>query len=505
MASAGPVTSDAGVAVGPAPTVGIRSPAFVLTAVAAFMVAIDNLVVATALPAIRRSFDTDIAGLQWIVSAYTLTYAVLQLSCAALGDRIGRRKVFLAGLALFVGASAGAAAAPTIWLLVAARAAQGLGAAMVSPLALTIVAHATPRVRRAAVLAVWGAIGGIGSAIGPVIGGTIVNSAPWQWIFLVNLPVGLVILPLGWLKIKESRGPHDRLDVLGVALSSAALVGLLYALINGNDLGWTHPAVAGGGVAAAVLLGAFVVAQRRAAHPMLPLELLRRSGFATSVTLYLLMTFGLFGTMFLATQYCQNGLGYSPLQAGLAIAPAATLPVLVAPFTGLISRRFGAGPVLATGLALQAAGLGWLGLVITPRVSYLRLLPSLLVLGVAAGLFFGQISRVILESVPTGYEGIAAGVGTTFRQLGTVLGIAVLGAAFAAYGGYQDAVTFTHGFSVALWVGASSSALATLLALTLPRERPTSGTPSSTSEPPRSGPLRGADRGTTFHSLRRRD
>jgi EmrB/QacA subfamily drug resistance transporter len=463
--------SDAVMEAGHDAPAGIWSPAFVFTAVAVFMVAVDNLVVVTALPAIRRSFETDIEGLQWIVSAYTLTYAVFQLSGAALGDRLGRRTVFLAGLALFVVASAGAALAPTIWLLVAARGAQGLGAAMVSPLALTIIAHATPRARRAAVLAAWSGISGIGSAIGPVVGGTIVNSAPWQWIFLVNLPVGLVVLPLAWLKIKDSRGPRGRLDAPGVALSSAALLALLYALINGNDLGWTHQAVVGGFAVGAVLLSMFVVVERRTVHAMLPLYLLRRAGFATSITLYPLMTFGLLGTMFLATQYFQNGLGYSPLQAGLAIAPAATLPVLVAPFTGLISRRFGAGPVLAAGLALQAAGLGWLGLAIAPQVSYVRMLPSLLVLGVAAGLFFGQISRVILESVPTEYEGIAAGVGTTFRQLGTTLGIAVLGAAFAAYGGYQDAVTFTRGFRVALWVGASATTLATLLALTLPREQ----------------------------------
>jgi len=447
----------------------LLSPAFLLTAVAAFMVAIDNLVVVTALPEIRRTFGTGIEGLQWIVSAYTLTYAVCQLSSAALGDRFGRRRVFLAGLALFVAASAGAALAPTVWLLVAARAVQGLGASMVSPLALAIVAHATPRARHAAVLGVWSGISGIGSAVGPVVGGAIVTSAPWQWIFLVNLPIGLAVLPVAWMKLQESRGPHDRLDLRGVALSSVGLLAVVYALINGDDLGWTHPAVLGGFVACAVLLPAFVVAQSRTTEPMLPPALLRRGGFAVSVSLYALMTFGLFGAMFLATQYFQNVLGYSPLRAGLALAPAAVLPVLIAPFTGVMSRRIGGGAVLALGLALQAAGLAGLSLVVAPDVSYLRMLPGMLLLGVAASLFFGQISRVILGSVPDRYEGIASGTGTTFRQLGTTLGVAVLGATFAAAGGYRSAATFSHGFRVALWAGAGVAGLAALLALTLRR------------------------------------
>ena len=297
----------------------------------------------------------------------------------------------------------------------------------------------------------------------------IVTYAPWQWIFLVNLPIGLVVLPIVWTKIEESRGPHDRLDLRGVALSSVGLLAVVYALINGNDLGWTHPAVVGGFVACAVLLPAFMVAQSRTPDPMLPPALLRRGGFAVSISLYLLMTFGLFGTMFLATQYFQNALGYSPLRAGLAIAPAAVLPVLIAPFTGTISRRIGGGAVLALGMALQAAGLAGLSLTVAPHISYPRMLPSLLLLGVAASLFFGQISRVILDSVPTRYEGIASGTGTTFRQLGTTLGVAVLGATFAAAGGYRNAATFSHGFRVALRVGAGAAVLAAMLALILRR------------------------------------
>lgn len=442
---------------------------FLLSAVAAFMVAVDNLVVVTALPSIRHTFGTGIEGLQWVVSAYTLTYAVFQLSGAALGDRFGRRRVFLAGLTLFVLASAGAALAPTVWALVAARAVQGLGASMVSPLALTIVAHATPRARRAAVLGAWSGISGIGSAIGPVLGGLVVTYAPWQWIFLVNLPIAAVLLPLARLRIDESHGPRDRLDLRGVVLSSAFLLALVFALINGNDLGWAHPTVWGMLVAAAALLPVFVVSQQRAADPMLPPALLRRGAFATAVTLYLLMTFGLFGAMFLATQYFQDRLGYSPLQAGLAIAPAAALPVFIAPLTGKLSRRIGGARVLAAGLALQAAGLLALALAVTPDTAYPRMLPGLLLMGVAASLFFGQISRVILGSVAERYEGIASGAGTTFRQIGTTLGVAVLGAVFAAAGGYHSPQSFSDGFRAALLAGCGAAVLATLLALSLRR------------------------------------
>ncbi|MER7894313.1 MFS transporter [Micromonospora sp. NPDC094482] len=450
--------------------VSVWSPTFALTAASAFMVAIDNLVVVTALPVIGHAFGADIKGLQWTVSAYTLTYAVFQLASAAAGDRFGRRRVFITGLILFVVGSGVAATAPTIQLLIGARAVQGLGAAMVSPLALAIIAHATPRSRRAMVLAAWSGIVGIGIAIGPIVGGVLVDLASWHWIFLVNLPVGLVILPLIRVKIKESCGPRRRFDVLGVIFSSAAFAMLLYALINGNDLGWTHPRIVGAGLGFVALLASFVLTQARTEQPMLPLRLMGRRAFATSIVLYLLMTFGLFGALFLISQYFQNALGYTPMQAGLAMVPAATMPVLVAPLSGLVARRYGSSSALFAGLALQAIGLGWLSLAVAPGASYIRILPSLLTVGVAIGMFFGQISKVILESVPAEWEGIAAGVGTTFRQLGTTLGIAILGAAFAAHGGDHDAKTIADGLSAALWIGAGAAAVAAVLALTLPRK-----------------------------------
>ncbi len=441
---------------------------FLLTAVAAFMVALDNLVVVTALPAIGKSLDSGIEGLQWTVGAYTLTYAVFQLSGAALGDRFGRRRVFVVGLLLFTVASAIAAFAPNIHALVGARAGQGLGAALVSPLALTILAGATPRTRRAAVLGRWTAISGIAIAIGPVVGGAIVSGARWQWIFLINVPIGALLIPAAWLKLSESRGPHGKLDVPAALLASGGLLALVFGLINGNDHGWTSYPVLGALGRAVVLLTAFVTWESHTRFPMLPMVLFRARGFAASVSIYLMMAFGLFGSIFLLTQFLQLELHYSALATGLAILPAAAMPAVVAPLIGPLDRRIGGRATVVIALALQAAALGWLSVVSRSGVDYLGLLPALMLIGIAAGLFFGQVSRLILAFVPPGYEGMASGTGTTFRQLGTTLGVAVLGAVFAATGGYADVTDFSAGLDIALKVGAAVSAVAVAIALLVP-------------------------------------
>lgn len=441
---------------------------FPITAAAAFMVALDNLVVVTALPVIRRSLGTGIEGLQWTVSAYTLGYAVFQLSGAALGDRFGRRRVFTAGLGLFTLASAGAALPAGVPLLIAARALQGLGSALVTPLALTILAEAVPRGRRAAVIGAWSGISGIAIALGPLIGGVIVEYASWRWIFIINVPIGLVLIPAAALRLRESRGPEDTLDLCGAILAGAALSSLVYGLISGNRYGWASAAEIGVFAAAAVLLAAFIAWELRARAPMLPLWLFRLRGFSAATAVYLMMAFGLFGSIFLLTQLLQTGLGYSPLRAGLSMLPAAGMPALSGPLSGLLARRIGGRAVVMIGLAGQAAALAGLCLVVEPAVSYWTLLPPLMVLGLSIGLFVGQISQLVLGSVPPMYEGMASGTGTTFRQLGTVLGVSVLGAVFSSAGGFEAPGGLVDGLVSALAVAAGVSAAATLCALLIP-------------------------------------
>jgi EmrB/QacA subfamily drug resistance transporter len=444
------------------------------------MVALDNLVVVTALPVMRKSLGTGIEGLQWTVSAYTLTYAVCQLSGAALGDRFGRRRVFTAGLGLFTLASTGAALSTSMPMLVAARAVQGLGSAIVTPLALTILAGEVPRARRAAVLGAWSGISGIAIALGPLIGGVIVEYASWQWIFIINVPIGLALIPAAAFRLSESRGPNDTLDLLGAILASASLFSLVYGVINGNRYGWTSTGEIVAFVAGAALLAAFIAWELRATAPMLPLTMFGLRGFSAATGLYLMMAFGLFGSIFLLTQFLQSELLYSPLEAGLSLLPAAGMPAISGPLSGPLAGRIGGRAVVMTGLGGQAVALAGLSLTVEPAVSYWTLLPLLMLLGLSIGLFLGQISRLVLGSVPSAHEGMASGTGTTFRQMGTVLGVSVLGAVFSTAGGFATPRHFVDGLVPALAVAAAVSAVATLCTLLIPHRRAgPAGVPSS--------------------------
>ena len=444
------------------------------------MVALDNLVVVTALPVMRKSLGTGIEGLQWTVSAYTLTYAVCQLSGAALGDRFGRRRIFTAGLGLFTLASTGAALSTSMPMLVTARAVQGLGSAIVTPLALTILAGEVPRARRAAVLGAWSGISGIAIALGPLIGGVIVEYASWQWIFIINVPIGLALIPAAAFRLSESRGPNDTLDLLGAILASASLFSLVYGVINGNRYGWTSTGEIVAFVAGAALLAAFIAWELRATAPMLPLTMFGLRGFSAATGLYLMMAFGLFGSIFLLTQFLQSELLYSPLEAGLSLLPAAGMPAISGPLSGPLAGRIGGRAVVMTGLGGQAVALAGLSLTVEPAVSYWTLLPLLMLLGLSIGLFLGQISRLVLGSVPSAHEGMASGTGTTFRQMGTVLGVSVLGAVFSTAGGFATPRHFVDGLVPALAVAAAVSAVATLCTLLIPHRRAgPAGVPSS--------------------------
>jgi EmrB/QacA subfamily drug resistance transporter len=446
---------------------------FGITSAALFMASLDNLVVTTALPSIRAHLHASLAGLQWTVNAYTLTFAVLLLTGATLGERYGRRRLFTVGLALFTAGSAAAALAPGIGWLVAARAAQGVGAAVLIPLTLTLLSAAVSPERRGLALGAWGAVGGLAIAIGPLVGGAVVEGASWQWIFWLNVPIGLALLPTAWFRLTESRGSSTRLDLPGLVLASLGLLGIVLGVVRGNDHGWTSATVLPPIVVGALLLAAFIGWELRAREPMLPLHLFRSRGFTLTNIASLLMFFGMFGSIFLLAQFLQVVQHYSPLQAGLRTLPWTAMPVFIAPVAGSLSDRIGGRPLLAAGLGLQAIGLGWLAAVASPTVAYVTMVPAFVISGVGMSLFFAPVANMVLGSVRRDQEGIASGANNAIRELGGVFGIAVLGAVFSANGGYATGASFVSGMSSAVWVGGAAVAAAAAAALALPRLRRT--------------------------------
>ncbi|WP_373465423.1 MFS transporter [Streptomyces sp. V1I6] len=449
------------------------------------MAALDNLVVTTALPSIREDLGGGLEDLEWTVSAYTLTFAVLLMFGAALGDRFGRRRLFITGLAIFTGASAAAALASGIDALIAARAVQGVGAAIMMPLTLTLLTAAVPAARRGAVLGIFSAVTGVAVATGPLIGGSLTEHISWQWIFWLNVPIGLLLLPLARLRLSESYAPDARLDVPGTLLVSGGLFGIVYALVNGNADGWTSPRILFCLIAGAVLLVAFARYGSVAKKPMLPMRLFRSRAFFGINVASLLMFLGMFGSIFLLSQFLQGVAGYSPTEAGLRMLPWTGMSLLVAPVAGLLSDRIGGRPVVTAGLALQAIGLALFALVLEPGVSYTAQLPALVISGVGMALYFAPAASVVMSSVRPSEQGIASGANNALREVGGALGIAVLGSVFAAQGGYESPQAFSDGTVPAVWIGAGALAAAALVALLIPggRTRPDgtlSGSPAVT-------------------------
>jgi EmrB/QacA subfamily drug resistance transporter len=426
---------------------------YVVAAVASFMVSLDNLVVTTALPQIRTHLHSGVQGLEWIVNAYTLTFAVLLLTGAALGDRFGRRRMLSVGLAIFTLASMAAALAPSIGILIAARAVQGVGGAIVLPLTLTIISHAAPAERRGALLGIYGAVAGLAVAFGPLVGGAITQWASWQWIFWLNVPIGLAVLTIVG-RVQESWGPVGRLDGSGLALGSIGLFGIVYALISTDSHAWASANVALPLMAGLAITGLFIFHERRTANPMLPLRLFRERTFSAANVASLLFSFGMFGSIFLLAQFLQTAQHLSPLAAGLRILPWTAMPILVAPIAGPLSDRIGGRPLMVTGLALQAGGLAWLAAVLSPAVTFATLVTPFVLCGVGMSLFFVPVSNMVLGSVPTSEEGVASGANNAVRELGGVIGIAVLASVFASRGSYASPAAFVAGTRPAILIGA---------------------------------------------------
>ncbi|MFF1453061.1 MFS transporter [Streptomyces sp. NPDC058274] len=445
--------------------------ALVITSVAGFMAALDNLVVTTALPSIRKDLGGAMDDLEWTVSAYTLTFAVLLMFGAALGDRFGRRRLFLVGVTVFTGASAAAAMAPGIDSLIAARAVQGVGAAIMMPLTLTLLTAAVPVAKRGMAYGIWGAVNGLAVASGPLIGGSLTEHVSWHWIFWLNVPLGLALLPLARLRLSESYGSDAPLDIPGTLLASSGLFGIVYGLVRGPADGWTSPIVLTGLFAGTALLTGFVFHGIRAKNPMLPMRLFRSRAFAGINAASLLMFLGMFGSIFLLSQYMQGVLGYSPTEAGLRMLPWTGMPMLVAPIAGYLSDRIGGRPVVATGLFLQAVGLAYYAWVLAADVSYAAQLPALIVNGIGMALYFAPAANLVMSSVHPKEQGIASGANNALREVGGALGIAVMGSIFSAQGGYESAQTFVDGLRPALWVGAAVVAVAAIAALIIPSAR----------------------------------
>jgi len=460
-----------------------------ITGLALFMASLDNLVVTTALPVIRVHLHAGLSGLEWTVNAYTLTFAVLLLSAAAFGERFGRRRTFMLGITIFTIASAAAALAPNINLLIAARAAQGAGGAMIMPLSLTLLSAAVKPERRNAALGIWGAIGGAAIALGPLVGGAVTTGWSWHYIFWLNVPIGIILVPLAWWKLAESRGSQTRLDLTGALLVSGGLFGVVLGLVRGNAHGWTSTGVVTSFAIGVVLLALFSRWELRSSAPMLNLRLLTNRGFAAVNVTAMLLSFGLFGSVFFLSQFLQTVQGYSPLGAGLRILPWTGMPMLLAPVVGILAQRWGAKPLVVVGLVLQAIGLFWLAVILTPTTAYTQMVPAFIVAGLGMTMFFVPIASLVLGSVNKDLEGVASGTNAAFRELGGVFGVAILGAVFSSSGGYLSAQDYVNGLRPAIFVGAGVVMLGFLAALLVPRRRALSAQESNSLQRIREIPL----------------
>jgi EmrB/QacA subfamily drug resistance transporter len=440
---------------------------------ALFMTALDQLVVGVALHSIRIDLGGSIEGLEWTVNAYTLAFAVLLITGAALGDRFGRKRMFIVGVAIFTLASALAALAPSTDALVAARAFQGVGAAIVTPLTLTLISEAFPVGQRAAALGIWGGITGLGVAIGPFVGGAVVEGIAWQWIFWANVPIGLAMIPLAARLLDESHGPDRELDLPGLALASGGLFALTFALIRGEALGWTSTTVLVSLGIAFALLAALIRWELRAPAPMLPMRFFHSRAFSAANGLSFAMFFGAFGAIFLISQFFQTAQGFAPLEAGARTLPWTGMPMIFAPIAGVLATRLGTRPVLAVGLALQAIGMSWMAVVFEVSTPFVELIAPFVITGIGMALVFSMAPEAVLASVRPQDAGKASGVTNAIREVGAVMGVAVLASAFAANGGYESPQAFTDGLVAALPIAVVVLAVGAVLALLTPgRGRP---------------------------------
>ena len=442
--------------------------AVALTGAALFMITLDNLIVLATLPSMQRDLGVSLDRLQWVVDAYILAFAVLILTGAALGDRYGRRRMLVVGLLIFTLSSAAGALSTNLTQLVIARSVQGLGAAVLMPLTLTLLSSAFPPERRTAALGMWSSIAGMGVALGPLLGGIIVETLDWHWIFWINVPVGFAAAALAPRRLTESRGAQVPLDLPGLALASGGLLGIVWATTRGNADGWSSASTLIAYAVGAVLLAAFVLQERRSLAPMLPLGLFRRPGFAAANAAGFGLHFAMFGAFFLIIQYLQRVHGDSALSAGVETLPWTLLPLALSPFTGALGGRIGSRPLVVGGLLLLAAGAGTTALAMSVGGSYVAMVAPLIAIGAGVALVLPNVASAALGSALPEHIGKASGANTTFRQLGGVFGIAIAVLVFDRAGSYATPGDVVDGARAALSVAAIVAVVTALAALGIP-------------------------------------
>jgi EmrB/QacA subfamily drug resistance transporter len=436
-----------------------------LTSVGFFMVVLDTLVVITALPSIHRDLGGDLGTLQWTVTAYALAFGAGVLPAAAIADRFGRRRVYAIGLGLFTTASAACALAPNTGALIAARSFQGLGAAIVTPLSLTILTSAFPADRRGAIIGVWGGVAGLAVAAGPLVGGAVTQGLSWHWIFWVNVPIGVVAVVGACLRLEESYGPKTRLDLLALVLAAGGIGGLTWGLVRSSQAGWGSAEVVLAFTMGALLILAFVLWETRAPQPMVPLSMFRNLTFSAAVGTGFLLAASLISAPFLASQFFQFGLGFSPLSTGLRFLPWTATPLVVAPLAGAISDKIGSRPLMVSGLLLQAGGLFWVSRIASGSVDYTHLIPPFIIAGIGISMAIPSTSTAALNAVPPQQIGKASGIFNSLRQFGAVFGVAIVTAIFSANGRLTTRTAVSNGFKPAFAVSALFAVVGAVCAL----------------------------------------
>lgn len=441
---------------------GDRIRLLVVTCVTLFMAMLDNLVIGVALPSIQTSFHAGMSDLQWFMNAYTLAFAVLLIPFSALGERFGRKRMFLIGVVLFTLGSLASALSDSSLLLTLSRALQGVGAAAIMPISLTLVNGAFPPEKRAAAIGIWSGVSGLGLSVGPLVGGAIIEGAPWQAIFWINVPIGVLAVLFGMRWLKESKGERKPIDLLGITLLGAGLFGLVFGMVRGNDEGWGAFSVWGPIAGGVLLLIAFYGWERTRKQPFVQFKHFRERNYSAYLSAGFWLNAGIFGAIFLLTLFLQQAQGYSALGAGVREMVWTACTMVAAPLAGLLVGRFGSKRVLLFGLFLQLVGLIGIALVIIREGAIFPfgyIVPLMMAAGAGMGFSFTPLSHGLLSSVEEKAAGEASGLSNTARELGGVFGIALGGLVFASGSAIATPNDFGDHLVPALFVFAAMIAL----------------------------------------------